>query len=189
MDLKEVHKDLKLNLKKKRYVHTLGVEFTAAALAMRYGEDIFKAQLAGALHDQAKYVEDEKMLSICKKNKLSVSNVEKRNPYLLHGKVGALWAKEKYGIEDEDILNAITYHTTGRPGMGLLEKIVFIADYIEPSRDKAPNLEEIRRLSFENIDRAVIRVLEDTIKHLKEGSGEMDDMTLKTYEYYVGKSL
>ena len=128
----------------KRFEHTLGVEYTAAALAMRYGEDIRNARTAGLLHDCAKCLSDKKRLSICRKNKIPMTELEKKNPFLLHGKVGAYLAKQKYGIKNQDVLNAIRNHTTGRQGMSLLEKIVFIADYIEPCRKHAPNLAETR---------------------------------------------
>ncbi|MBR3509530.1 MAG: bis(5'-nucleosyl)-tetraphosphatase (symmetrical) YqeK [Lachnospiraceae bacterium] len=169
----------------KRFQHTLGVEFTAASMAMKYGMPVWQAQLAGLLHDCAKCLSDEKLLKVCNKNNLSVSDIEKRNPYLLHGKVGAFLAKTEYGIEDEDILNAIEWHTTGRPGMSELEKIIFIADYIEPGRKQAPNLTEVRKLAFENLDQAMIKILKDTLEYLKSGKGEIDPMTLKTYQYYT----
>ena len=172
----------------KRFQHTLGVEFTAAAMAMRYGMPVLQAQLAGLLHDCAKCFSDEKLLKICSKNDLAVSEIEKRNPYLLHGRVGAFLAKTEYGIEDEDILNAIEWHTTGRPGMSELEKIIFIADYIEPGRKQASNLTEVRRLAFEDLDRAIVKILKDILEYLnKSDKGDIDPMTLKTYQYYYGQ--
>lgn len=169
----------------KRFQHTLGVEFTAAAMAMRYGLSVYDAQVAGLLHDCAKCLPDEKLIKICTKNNLPISDVEKRNPYLLHGKVGAFLAKSEYGIEDQDVLNAIEWHTTGRPGMSELEKIVFIADYIEPGRKNAPNLEEVRKMAFEDLDRTTIRILQDTLNYLKASDkGEIDPKTMETYEYY-----
>ena len=114
----------------KRFQHTLGVEFTATALAMKHDEVLLDAQIAGLLHDCAKCLSDEKLIKICVKNHLDISEVERRNPYLLHGKAGAVMAKSEFGIEDQNILNAIQYHTTGRPGMSKLEKIIYIADYI-----------------------------------------------------------
>ena len=169
----------------KRYRHTLGVAYTAASLAMRYGSSIKEAMVAGLLHDCAKCLTDEKQLKICDKNGLSVSAVERRNPYLLHGKVGAFLAKTKYEIEDQQILDAIEWHTTGRPQMAELEKIIFIADYIEPGRTTAPNLAVIRKMAFEDLDQALIKILEDTLQYLKDGKGEIDPMTKKTYEYYL----
>lgn len=183
--IKRLTKAMEEELTGKRFLHTLGVEYTAAALAMKYDVPLLNAQVAGLLHDNAKCLSDEKQLKICEKNHLHVSDVEKRNPYLLHGKVGAFLAKTEYGIEDDDILNAITWHTTGRPDMSVLEKIIFVADYIEPGRKEAPGLEEIRKLAFEDLDRAMIRILEDTLSYLGSGDREIDPMTRKTYEFYV----
>ena len=96
----------------------------------------------------------------------------------------AIWRKKEYKIEDPEILSAILYHTTGRPGMTLLEQIIFTADYIEPGRKQAPNLTQIRHLAFTDLDAAVTKILEDTLEYLKSGDGEMDPMTEETYNYY-----
>jgi len=183
--LKELRKAMKECQDAKRYQHTVGVEYTAASLAMCYGEDVLKAQIAGILHDSVKCMEDEKKLAICAKYKIPVSDVERRNPFLLHSKVGAFLAQKDYGIDDEDILNAINYHTTGRPNMSLLEKIVFIADYIEPGRNKATNLDSIRPLAFHDIDKAMVAILKDTLEYLKQDGNELDPMTQMTYDYYM----
>ena len=101
--------------------------------------------------------------------------------------MGAFYAKKLYGIDDEDILNAITYHTTGRPGMSMLEKIIFTADYIEPGRTRQANLDYIRYLAFTDIDRCVLKILSDTLDYLEEKHKSIDDMTVKTLEYYKNK--
>ena len=184
-DLRKIRKAMEKCQDAKRYEHTLGVAYTAAALAMRYGADVQSARLAGLLHDCAKCLSDEKRLSICKKHHISMSDVEKRNPFLLHAKVGSFLAMDKYKVTDPDIINAILNHTTGRPGMSLLEKIVFIADYIEPGRKQAPNLEEVRKLAFIDLDKALVMILADTIEYVKSTGGEFDPMTEQTYEYYL----
>ncbi len=183
-DMRKLHKKIQKAQDARRYEHTLGVEYTSAALAMRYGAPMESARIAGLLHDCAKCLTDEKRLSLCHKNKIPVSEVERANPFLLHAKVGACLAKKKYGVKDKDILNAIQNHTTGRPGMSLLEKIVFIADYIEPGRNDAPNLDETRKLAFTDLDRALLKILKDTLDYLESGSKDVDPMTRKTYEYY-----
>ena len=114
-----------------------------------------------------------------------MSELEKENPFLLHAKVGAYLAKEKYGVEDQDILNAICNHTTGRPNMSLLEKIVFVADYIEPGRKHASNLDEVRRLAFEDLEQALIKILSDILEYLNSGNGDVDPMTRKTLDHYL----
>ena len=183
-EFRKIRKKLKDVLSKSRYEHTLGVEFTAAAMAMKFGEDIDRAELAGLLHDCAKCVDDEEKLEECQKYKVKITDVEKRNPFLIHSKLGAVYAKEKYGVKDDEILSAIRYHTTGRPDMTLLEKIIFIADYIEPKRDKAKNLTEIRKMSFEDIDEAMYMILRDTLEYLQNGDGELDMATEETYKFY-----
>lgn len=183
-DFRKIRKKLKDCLSKSRYQHTLGVEFTAAAMAMKYGADIDRAELAGLLHDCAKCIDDEEKLYECKRYNVVITDVEKRNPFLIHSKLGAVYAKEKYGVDDEEILSAIRYHTTGKPDMTLLEKIIFIADYIEPARDKAKNLAEIRRVSFEDIDEAMYMILRDTLEYLEGGEGELDPTTKQTFMFY-----
>ncbi len=183
-DLKKIRKKLKDCLSKSRYQHTLGVEFTAAAMAMKYSIDIDRAELAGLLHDCAKCIDDEEKLEECKKYNVKITDVEKRNPFLIHSKLGALYAREKYGVDDEEILSAIRCHTTGKPDMTTLEKIIFIADYIEPGRDKAKNLAEIRKISFEDIDEAMYMILRDTLEYLEGGEGELDPTTEETYLFY-----
>lgn len=188
--MKKIKKYLKKHLTKDRYQHTLGVAYTAAALAMRYNTDtsnanlVKRAYLAGLLHDCAKCMSDEKKLHICDNNNLSYSNMEASHPYLLHGKVGAHIARKKFGIKDEDILQAITWHTTGRPNMSLLEKIIFIADYIEPSRKPVKELDLIRRLAFEDIDKTMEKILSNTLKYLDGKNAPIDAMTQTTYESY-----
>lgn len=184
-ELKKIRKAMEKALDDKRYEHTLGVEYTAAALAMCYNASIKNAQLAGLLHDCAKCLSDEKRLAFCEKHNISINEVERRNPSLLHAKVGSFMAMEEYGVNDPDVIYAILNHTTGRPGMSLLEKIIFVADYIEPGRNKAPGLDEIRQLAFADIDAALIRILGDTLKYLRECGGDIDPMTEKTYQFYT----
>lgn len=186
----KIKKTLKKELDKDRYEHTLGVMYTSACLAMANGYDMEKAQLAGLLHDCAKCIPNEKKLKICAKNNIPVTQVEKDNPFLLHAKVGAFLARVLYEVEDEEILHAISVHTTGAPAMNTLDKIVFIADYIEPKRDKAANLKEIRKTAFEDLDEALKMILCDTIHYLNGSKNDknIDPMTLETYHYYTGGS-
>lgn len=184
-DLKKIRKSMEKELDAKRYEHTLGVAYTAAALAMYNDVDLIKAETAGLLHDCAKCFSDDKKISVCRKNNMEINSVESRNPYLLHAKAGYCIAKNKFDIEDQDILNAILNHTTGRPGMSTLEKIIYIADYIEPSRKQAPNLSEVRKLAFQNLDQALLKILTDILSYLESGGGEIDPLTKETYDYYA----
>lgn len=183
---REIQKSLKNELDKERYEHTLGVMYTAGCLAMRYGADMRKAMLAGLLHDCAKCISNDKKLKLCKKNQIELTPSELENPSLIHAKLGAFLAKEQYGIEDSEICHAILVHTTGAPAMSLLDKIVFMADYIEPGRNKAQNLDGVRELAFENLDMAVLQTLSDTLEYLNDRreKGSIDQTTLETYEYY-----
>ena len=187
-DLKKIRKSMEKELDAKRYEHTLGVAYTAAALAMCNDVDPVKAETAGLLHDCAKCFSDDKKISVCRKNNMEINSVESRNPYLLHAKAGYCIAKNKFDIEDQDILNAILNHTTGRPGMSILEKIIYIADYIEPSRKQAPNLSEVRKLAFQNLDQALLKILTDILSYLESGGGEIDPLTKETYDYYADLS-
>lgn len=168
----------------RRFRHALGVTDISFSLALKYSADEEKAVVAGLLHDCAKCLSDEILIAECEKYNLPISKYEKIAPYLLHSKLGAYYGKEKFQIEDEDILNAITYHTTGRPNMSTLEKIVFVADYIEPSRAVIPNLQTIRRLSFIHLDKTVLEILQNTIRYLESTSKSIDATTLEAYNYY-----
>lgn len=169
---------------KARYRHTLGVADTAACLTMRYGVSMEAAYIAGLLHDCAKCLSDEELLLRCRKQSIPITEYEEQSPYLLHGKLGAFYAKERYNINDEDICNAIRYHTTGRAGMSPLEEIIFIADYMEPMRNKAADLDEVRELVFVDIKKAIYVVTRDTLDYLKSKNKPIDPQTVVTYEYY-----
>ena len=187
MEIQEIEEILQQKQNPHRYRHTIGVRYTSICLAMRYGEELTRASYAGLLHDCAKHMSNEKLLAKCCDHHLTVSEVEETNPFLLHGRVGAWLAEHKYGITDPEILGAIEWHTTGRPDMTLLEKIVFTADYIEPGRDQAPNLVELRRLAFTDIDQAVCAILKQTLDYLRDQGGEIDPATEVTYNYYLQK--
>lgn len=182
----KIQEELEKVLKKKRYQHTLGVRYTAQAMAMCFGEDIRKAGYAGLLHDCAKYMSDSDMQKECKKNGIAVSDAEKRQPSLLHAKLGACYAHKKYNVDDQEIIEAIRWHTTGKAKMSILEKIIFIADYIEPNRKMLPGMEQIRKAAFCDLDLAMYMILKNTIAYLKETQDEdkIDTNSMQAYEYY-----
>lgn len=161
-DLERMRKKIQTIQDKKRYEHTLGVMYTAASLAMRYAEDIEKALVAGLLHDAAKSFSTN----------------------LGHARLGAEMAQESFGVEDRYITDAIQYHTTGRPNMTLLDKIIYVADYIEPNRNQAPNLEELRKLAFLDLDQCLYQILKGTLEYLHDKGSEIDSMTEQAYLYY-----
>lgn len=179
-----IRRRLKKKMDEDRYEHTLGVAYTSVCLAMRYGEDLHKAELAGLLHDCAKCIPDNIKLDKCRQNHIRITKAQEQNPSLLHGKLGAFIAADRYKIKDQNILNAIENHTTGRPDMSLLEKIVFVADYIEPRRNKATDLPRLRQLAFLDIDRAVYEIMNQTLRYLKEKKTPIDSMTKKACDFY-----
>lgn len=197
--LAKLRKEMEKVLEPKRYEHTLSVAYTAANLAMVHDVEIEKALVAGMLHDCAKCLSHQKQVSICKRNHMMLSEMELEDASpLIHAKAGSILAREEYGIEDEDILNAICYHTTGRPQMSSLEKVIYISDYIEPGRRHAKrtagvsdsylqNLADARKLAYKDLDEALCRILSDTLAYLQEKGGRVDSMTQQTYEYYQCK--
>lgn len=186
-DLKALQKQVKEALSDDRYEHTLGVMYTAESLAMRYGADMTKAAVAGLLHDCAKCIPNAQKLKMCRKNGIEITAMEEKNPSLLHAKLGAYLAETVYGVTDPEILSAIRCHTTGKADMSLLDMIVYMADYIEPNRDKAPNLKEIRKLTFENIEEALYQVLEGTLQFLSDRPEMIDPTTKISYDFYKWK--
>lgn len=177
-------KQLKSKLDPMRYEHSLSVSFTCMALAMRYGYDLHRAELAGLLHDCAKRYGDNELIVKCQKHGIDLTEGEKKAPAVIHATYGAWMAEHKFGIQDPEILSAIRCHTTGKPDMGVLDKILYIADYIEPRRNKAANLEQMRYLAFQDLDRTMYEILAGTLDYLKKKNAGLDSMTLRAYEYY-----
>ncbi|MFX0549246.1 bis(5'-nucleosyl)-tetraphosphatase (symmetrical) YqeK [Hathewaya histolytica] len=180
----EIHQYLKNVLKKERYEHTLGVTKSAEDLARRYGANIKKARLASLIHDVAKYKGNEEILSILKEENIHIDYVIEKNPQIMHGTCSAYIAKHQMGIEDEEVLNAITYHTTGRENMSLLEKIVYLADLIECGRDY-PGVESLRKESIKDLDRALILSFDNTINFVIKRKGLVHLNTIKARNYLL----
>lgn len=183
-DIKEMQKQVKEHLDEYRYEHTLGVMYTAASLAMKYEIPINHAMIAGLLHDCAKCIPDEKKLELCNQYGVELTEIERNNTALIHPKLGAYLARNEYGVEDADILNAIASHTTGHPNMSMLEKIIYIADYIEPGREEIPDLSQIRKVAFEDIDMTLFKILEGILQYLKKSDHVIDPMTEETHNFY-----
>lgn len=180
---------LQQTLLPKRYLHTLGVAYVSASLAMCHGVSHRDALVAGLLHDCAKNYPDKELLEHCLRLKLPLSDYEKRIPELLHAVYGAYLAREEYGITQEDILLAVRNHTLGRPNMTLLEQIVYLADYFEPERTQptTPCLDEIRKIAFQNLDEATYLVSQNSIHYFETTGKEVDPMTYQVFEYYKNK--
>ncbi len=184
-----LEKKLQQELQPKRYLHTLGVAYLSASLAMCHGVSHRDALVAGLLHDCAKNISNEELFSQCMKLQIPLSEYEVRIPELLHAAYGAYLAREEYGITQEDILLAVRNHTLGRPEMSPLEQIVYLADYFEPERTQptTPSLDEIRRTAFQNLDAATYLVCKNTLQYLTATGKEADPMTYSVFEYYKTK--
>lgn len=163
-------------VKAKRLAHIRGTEETAAALARRWGADEEKLRRAAILHDCTKYHSMEEHLAICDRYGVALDALERGAVKLLHAKSGAALARYVFG-QDDEIFSAILYHTTGRAGMTLAEKILYMADYIEPNRD-FPEVEEMRALAYADLDRAVLMGVELTIAEMEERGQTIHPNTL-----------
>lgn len=150
----------------KRWKHTLGVMESSIQLAEQYGADPERAETAAILHDVAKYWPVERMREIIEQNDLNL-DLLRYDKQMWHAEVGAFVAEKEYGITDPDILNAIRFHTSGREDMSLLEKIVCLADYIEPGRD-FPGVDKIRKLAKVSLEDGLVAGFDSTISLLLE---------------------
>lgn len=189
MERIEMREKLKERLSIKRFEHSLAVEYTAAAMAMCHNVDIEQAAIAGLLHDCGKNFSAEEKIVKCEKYGLPISNYERKNPELLHAKLSAAIAKDKFKVKDREILSAITWHTTGCPNMTDLDKIIYIADFIEPNRKMLPELNEIRKEAFQDLDVCLTHILSNILEYLKRKGDTIDEISEQTYQYYVGRNL
>lgn len=163
-----------------RFRHTLGVVETAIKLATRFGADREKAELAAILHDCAKYWPEEEMRDIIRKEPELPDDLLDYDKELWHAPVGSVIIQRQFAVTDPDIIAAVRYHTTGRVGMTLLEKIVCLADYIEPNR-KFPGVDDIRALAEHDLNLALAMALGGTIRFLIENRKRVYPLTLLTY--------
>ncbi|WP_064092426.1 bis(5'-nucleosyl)-tetraphosphatase (symmetrical) YqeK [Rossellomorea aquimaris] len=179
MNREEALQKVKSHLTEHRYVHTCGVMETAIQLAKKFGADEKKAELAAIFHDYAKFRNKDEMKTIIIEEKLS-SDLLKFNSELWHAPVGAILVQREVGIEDQEVLDAIRYHTSGREQMTTLEKVIYLADYIEPNR-QFPGVEEVRELSNTSLDKGIIKALQNTMTFLmKKNQGIYPD----TFRFY-----
>lgn len=183
MNIEEIKNEVKKHMSEERYYHSLCVMERCIELARIYNVDEEKAKLAGITHDIAKELPNEEKIEYAEKNGLEIDNVERISPGLLHGKIGADMCKKRFGFED-DILDAIQYHTTGKEDMSMLTKIVFIADSTGKDREY-DSVERVRRLSEENIDEAIIFNLEHIIKETIDKKRYLHLETVKARNYLI----
>jgi predicted HD superfamily hydrolase involved in NAD metabolism len=183
MDRKEALEIVKTALTEHRYQHTLGVMETAVTLAITFGADAKKAELAAIFHDYAKFRPKDEMKLIITQQHMDPLLLEHESE-LWHAPVGAYLVEMEVGIKDTEILQAIKSHTSGRVGMTLLEKIIFLADYIEPGRN-FPGVEEVREIAKKDLNQAVIQTLVNTMQFLMKRKFKVFPETLHTYNWLV----
>lgn len=171
-------------MSEKRFKHVLGVEKSAIELAERYGYDAEKAGLAGLIHDYAKELSDQEFLDLIDKYKLD-PELKKWGNNVWHGMVGIYKIQEDLGVTDKEILRSIETHTVGSGEMSLLDKIIYVADYIEPGR-RFPLVEEARVIAKESLDKAVAYETVHTVEHLAHQAFPIFPQTIETYNAYVG---
>lgn len=160
-----------------RYEHSVRVMDTAMDLAKNYGEDLEKAKVAGLLHDCGKFVDREILLKKAKNFGIIQNIGEVDNIQLIHGRLGRFIATEKYNIHDPSILDGIEYHTTGRKSMTKLDKIIYMADYIEPKRN-FDGVKAIREITFRDLDLGFLMALNKTIKLIVDIDQSLDINTI-----------
>lgn len=178
MNYDEIVKKLEKRLSSKRFKHSQGVAETAVSLAKRFAGDPLKARLAGILHDCAREIPRNNLLQTAEASGIVLCDIERLEPVLLHAKLGAKMAQTEYGVIDAEILQAIALHTTGGPVMTLLDKIIYLADFIEPGRNY-PGVDNLRQLAGTDLDCAVLAACDQTIKFLLEKRGLLHPATIE----------
>lgn len=173
-------------LKPSRIAHVAGCESEAVMLAKRWGEDPETAAEAGILHDITKRLSYEEQLILCDKYGIILDNTERESPALLHAMTGAAFARELFGIPDS-VYEAIRWHTTAKPDMSILEKIVYLADMIEPGRD-FPGVERLRKLSYEDINKAMAATLKGSMEEVRSHGRTAHEISAAAYEWYAANS-
>ena len=182
----EINKKLHYMLSPKRFVHTQGVADESVKLAKIHGADEKKAYLAGLLHDCAKDFSSKEKLKMCDKYGIELDEILVNQSDLTHAFLGAELARDMFGVTDEEVLGAIRYHTTGKPDMTKLEKIVYLADFFEPSRQYFDGIKEIKQYAYEDLDTAVAFSLDHTIEYNRSKNRLIHPLSLQALEYYKG---
>lgn len=168
------------NVPNSRLQHILGVEQTAIALARNYNLDVEKAAQAGLMHDLAKCFKPKKLLQMAQAEKLPLDPVDEANPHLLHADVSAIVARDEFGVQDEEVLQAIKNHTLGRPDMSWLSCVVFLADTLEPGRGNSPELEKLRQISLQDLYKAVWLTCDYSLQYLLDTRCLIHPRTIRT---------
>lgn len=176
---------IRISISEKRFKHVLSVQETAIILAKRFGGDVGKASIAGLVHDYAKKRSDEELLQVIYENNLDKEIVAFGNN-IWHGVAGTILIEEELGVVDAEILQAVSVHTTGSDNMSLLDKILYVADFIEPNRS-FPGVEKARKLAKVDLDKTVKYKTKHTLLRLLENEAKVYPKTIDTYNKYVAK--
>jgi predicted HD superfamily hydrolase involved in NAD metabolism len=179
---------LAVNVPDSRLKHILRVEQTAIELARHHGLDAEKAAQAGLMHDLAKYFKPQRLLEMAQAEGLEIDPVEASNPHLLHAPASAIVARDEFGVQDEEVLQAICDHTLGRPGMGLLSCVVFLADSLEPGRGDNPELEALRQSSWQDLHQAVYLTCDHSLKYFLNTHRIIHPRTVRTRNWFLKRS-
>ena len=179
--IKKLDDYVKMRLSEKRYRHTLGVLETAKGLAEKYGVDIQKAEMAAIFHDACKNLDIEEMNMLVEQYEIGDIYIDK--PQLAHSKLAAAILKDKFEVYDEDILNAISYHTTGRAGMSMLEKIIYVADATEPNRTYE-DAKRLNALAYSDLDHVCYEIAERTLDRVNRSGLYTDEDTVRARDYF-----
>ncbi|CAH2214173.1 bis(5'-nucleosyl)-tetraphosphatase (symmetrical) YqeK [Tepidibacter aestuarii] len=187
MELNEMIQILEKTITPKRLKHSLGVVESAKRLANIYKEDIEKVEVAALLHDCAKCLNKEEVLHLVQKYDILLDDIEKKETELAHGKIGAYLCKEEFSVYDNDILSAITYHTTGKKNMSKLEKIIYLADFIEPNRNY-DGVDKLRNIAYnEGLDEALLMAFDNTIKYVISIRKIIHPRTIEARNFLLGE--
>lgn len=176
IEAKQLIENVRAQMPDKRWQHTLGVMEAAIVLAKRFGADPAKAELAALLHDYCKYWPIERQVQIVNEKGLP-QDLLHYDKQLLHGPVAAVVVQEKLGVQDEEVLDAVRWHTSGRENMTILDKIVCLADYIEAGRD-FPGVHNIRQLAEHSLEEALVAGFDSTIRFLIDKKNKVYPLTL-----------
>ncbi len=169
-----------------RLAHTRGVVKAAQDLARRFGADEEKARLAAILHDGAKNLEGPRLLSLARQEGIIVDIVQQQAPDLLHGPVAAALARREVNVQDEAVLHAVAVHTTGAPDMSALDKVIYLADYVEPGRD-FPGVEALRQAADRDLDRAVLQAMDGTLRYVIDRGRLIHPLTVEARNWLLGR--
>ncbi len=184
MTIEQMKEKLSTMLTEHRYTHSLGVMETAEKMAKIFNVDVKNATVAGLLHDCAKQIDRQVQLKMCKERNIELDEIKKSAPSLVHADLGASVAKTEFGVTDDDVLSAIRYHTLGRENMSDLEKVLFLADIIEPNRRDFEGLYELRDLCYKDLDEAMLYGLTLSIENVERKGRILHKQTLDAAEYF-----